>query len=112
MNENEALRKIKRNPKYFYSYANKFSKTKTKVGPLTNDKGETIKDTYEMAELLRKQYESTFSEPDLTFNIYNLNELFWNSLDDDENQDEDRNQDQEIDDENQDEDGDQDQEIE
>ena len=80
-NENEAMKRIKRNPKYFYSYAKKFSKSKNKVGPLTNEDGETVKDNFEMTELLRKQYESTFSEPDHSFNIYNLNELFWNTND-------------------------------
>ena len=61
--EGEALGKIKRNPKYFYSYANKFSKTKTRVGPLADSNGETVKDPYLMAEMLKKQYESTFSDP-------------------------------------------------
>ena len=58
--EKEALDKIKRNPKFFYSYANKFSKTKSRVGPLANEKGELVKDPYLMAQLLRKQYESTY----------------------------------------------------
>ena len=71
--ENEALIKIKRNPDYFYNYANKFTKTKNKVGPLMDKNGETVKDPYKMSEVLRKQYESTFSEPDLTSNLYNLN---------------------------------------
>ena len=61
--EGEALGKIKRNPKYFYSYANKFSKIKTRVGPLADSNGETVKDPYLMAEMLKKQYESTFSDP-------------------------------------------------
>ena len=34
------------------------------VGPLMNDKGETVKDPFQMAEILRKQYESAFSIPD------------------------------------------------
>ena len=70
--ENEALGKIKRNPKYFYSYANKFSKIRTKVGPLIDNEGNTLKEPFEMAELLRKQYESTFSEPDPDINLDNL----------------------------------------
>ena len=35
-NEIKATSKIKRNPKYFYSYVKRFSKTKPKVGPLYN----------------------------------------------------------------------------
>ena len=62
--EKEALHKIKRNPKFFYKYASKFSKTRNRVGPLINKEGETVKDPYYMGELLRKQYESTFSSPD------------------------------------------------
>ena len=61
--EKEALTKIKKNPKYFYNYANKHAKLKNKVGPLINEKQETVKEPFEMAELLRKQYESTFSQP-------------------------------------------------
>ena len=46
--ENDALGKIKRNPKYFYKYASSFSKTKNTVGPLLDEKGETVKDPYIM----------------------------------------------------------------
>ena len=75
--ENIALSKIRKNPKYFYNYANKFSKTKNKIGPLINHKGDVVKDNYEMTELLRKQYESTFSKPNSGFNIYDLKDIFW-----------------------------------
>ena len=74
--EREALGKIKRNPKYFYKYANKFSKIQNRVGPLINEKGESIKEPYLMAEVLRKQYESTFSKKDPHFNIEQLDDLF------------------------------------
>ena len=59
--EKEALHKIKRNPKYFYKYAKQFSKTRSRVGPLLNKNGETV--PFHMGEILRKQYESTFSPP-------------------------------------------------
>ena len=61
--EREAVAKIKSNPKFFYSYANKHAKIKNMVGPLVNEEEETVKEDYDMAELLRKQYESTFSKP-------------------------------------------------
>ena len=70
--EKEAIGKIKRNPKFFYKYANKFSKTRSKVGPLINKEGEYIKDPFLMSEILRRQYESTFSSPDTEVNIENL----------------------------------------
>ena len=36
--ETKALEAIKKNPKYFYSYAKKFSSLTTKVGPLLDEK--------------------------------------------------------------------------
>ena len=38
--EKEAIGKIKRNPKFFYKYANKLPKTRNKVGSLINKEGE------------------------------------------------------------------------
>jgi hypothetical protein len=72
--ENEAIDKMKINPKFFFSYASKFSKSKNKIGPLINAEREKIKDNYQMAETLRKQYESTFSTPDPEVNIENPEE--------------------------------------
>ena len=86
--ENKALAKIKRDPKYFYKYVNSFSKTKNKVSPLNNVDGETEKDPYLMAEILRKQYSSTFSTPDPDFNLDNLGEDFFKE---EENNDEKKN---------------------
>ena len=60
--ENDAVSKIKRNPKFFYSYANKYSKVRNKVGPLLNKEEESIKDPQLMAEILKEQYESAFSK--------------------------------------------------
>ena len=79
MKEKEALSRIKRNPKYFYKYANKHSKTPNRVGPLVNETGQSVKDPYLMAEILRKQYESTFSKPHENYKIENLGNLFGNS---------------------------------
>ena len=60
--ENEAVRKIKRNPKYFYSFANKSAKIRNKVGPILNEGGEIKNEPEAMADILRRQYESVFSE--------------------------------------------------
>ena len=46
------------------------------VGPLMNDKGETVKDPFQMAEILRKQYESAFSIPDPDYNIDTVRDFF------------------------------------
>ena len=62
--ERDAASKIKSNPKYFYGYAKKFSKTKPKVGPLINPKTETLtSDNCEMADILQDQYKSIFTTP-------------------------------------------------
>ena len=63
-NERKALNAIKSNPKYFYSYAKKHSKNKSRVGPLFNKKMNSfIESSKEMADLLQDQYMSVFSEP-------------------------------------------------
>ena len=89
--ERVALEKIKRNPKYFYKYANQFSKTQNRIGPLVNEEGLTVKDPFLMAEILRRQYQSTFSIPDESFNIENIGDLFRTEIDDQEEADEERN---------------------
>ena len=61
--ESEAIKKIKKNPKFFYSYARKFSKLKSGIGPFLDEKEELINDNFKMAEMLRSQYEKSFSEP-------------------------------------------------
>ena len=61
--EKTALNSIKTNSKYFFNYVKKFSKVKSKIGPLCNDDGELVSDPKEKAELLAKQYASVFSTP-------------------------------------------------
>ena len=53
--EDKALRAIKRNSKYFFSYAKRFSKIKNKIGPLFEG-GNFINDPKKMSEILSKQY--------------------------------------------------------
>ena len=59
--ELQAIHAIKKNPKYFYSYANKLQKVRTKIGPLLNKNGEYTEDSKEMANILQKQYVSIFT---------------------------------------------------
>lgn len=61
--EAKAIDSIKTNVKYFYSYAKKFSKVKTKIGPLLNKKEELVNDSKEKAEILSEQFSSVFSKP-------------------------------------------------
>ena len=60
-----AVDSIKKNPKYFFSYAKRFSKLKSNIGPLRNKStGLLQRDAKQMAELLQDQYSSVFSDPD------------------------------------------------
>ena len=53
--EGDAIKKLKTNPKYFYSYAKRFSKTRNQVGQLVNKDGAVIIESSEQAELFRNQ---------------------------------------------------------
>ncbi|XP_066935006.1 uncharacterized protein [Clytia hemisphaerica] len=58
--ENIAINSIKKNSKYFFAYARKKAKIKTKIGPLLNTNGELTQRSKEMAEILSRQYVSVF----------------------------------------------------
>ena len=62
--EDKAVNSIKRNSKYFFSYAKKFSSVKSGIGPFID----TVKDLVvtspiKMAKMLSEQYNSVFSIP-------------------------------------------------
>lgn len=61
--EKKAIDAIKKNPKYFFKYARRFSKTKSSIGPLVNEHGEVINDSFAMANMLMEQYSKMFSTP-------------------------------------------------
>ena len=46
------------------------------MGPLL-DNGESVKDPYLMAEILKRQYESTFSQPDPEVTLESLKDIFF-----------------------------------
>ena len=89
LNQCEALNKetkvaeqIKVNPKAFYAHANKFRKTKTKIGPLkagTEKVPEYIAGPQQMAEILSAQYQSVFSKPKTKLPQFNC-KVFENPL--------------------------------
>ena len=83
--EHKAVAAIKVNSKYFYSYAKKFSKTKSQVGPFlkfaTKEQDDWvyvekvfISDPLELSEMLSSQYSSVYSSP--SDNIENIESLF------------------------------------
>ena len=61
--EQKALEAIRTNPKYFFSYVKKFSKSRPSIGPLLNAHKQYVSESAEMAELLSNQYSSVFSQP-------------------------------------------------
>jgi len=64
--EKKAIEAIKDNVKFFYSYANKKRKIKSRIGPLINKSTKKMTtDSKEMAEILADQYDSVFSTPTL-----------------------------------------------
>jgi hypothetical protein len=67
--EREAIKTIKHNPKYFYTYAKKFSKSKGEIAAFVKENGELTDDPAEQAEILKKQYESVASKPMEEFKV-------------------------------------------
>ena len=61
--ELKAVKNVKNNPRYFYSYAKSKNKLKSTVGPLLNSSGELTFDPQEMSDILQHQYASVFSNP-------------------------------------------------
>ena len=52
--EKDAIKTIKHNPKYFYTYAKKFSKSKGEIAAFVKENGELTDDPAEQAEILKK----------------------------------------------------------
>ena len=62
--EKKAVGSIKENPSYFFSYAKRFSKLKSNVGPLKDSQGNLKHQPEDMANILQGQYSSVFSDPE------------------------------------------------
>ena len=61
--ESRAVSAIKKNSKYFYSYAKKKSTGKHPIGPLIDQDGTLVSNPGAMANILADQYKSAFSDP-------------------------------------------------
>ena len=61
--ESRAISKIAENPRYFFSYAKRFSSLKSNIGPLKDTNGTLKHNPKDMADLLQAQYSSVFSDP-------------------------------------------------
>ena len=60
--EHNAIKSIKKNSKFFYSYAKRFSKLRSRVGPLMDGKN-IVQDDDEMANLLASEFRKSYSTP-------------------------------------------------
>ncbi len=64
--EEQAVSKVKTNPKYFYSYAKKFPKAKRSISMLFESDNNICHDPGRIANILQKQFTSVFSDPSAT----------------------------------------------
>ena len=63
--ERKLARNSKSNPRAMYSYINKKTSTRAKVGPLKDSSGKTITDDDSMASILNTFFSSVFTKEDL-----------------------------------------------
>ena len=64
--ERKAVECVKNNPRYFFSYAKKFSKLRSNIGPHKDGNGTLHHDPKKTAQLLQEQFSSVFSNPENT----------------------------------------------
>ena len=62
--EMDVIEKIKTNPRAFFTYAKRKSKTHTNIGPLVDENNKLHCDSATMSNLLQAQYKQAFSDPD------------------------------------------------
>ena len=62
--EKNAVEAIRKNPKYFFSYAKRFQKTRSTIPVLRDGYGNLVADPTTKAEILQGQYLKVFSDPE------------------------------------------------
>ena len=67
---------MKKDPKTFFKYAKKFSKSTSDIGPFIDRDGDVISNPEKITEMLREQYESVYSIPMESMKISNPLEFF------------------------------------
>ena len=75
--ENLAIDRIKSDPNYFFTYAEKLSKTGTEVGPLQDSHGDLVNDKKLMSDLLLNQFSSVFTTPSANHVISDVTSFFY-----------------------------------
>ena len=61
--ERRAIKSIKENPRFFFSYSKRHAKCKCNIGPLLDLENKLQQDPKKMADILQHQYTSVFSDP-------------------------------------------------
>ena len=61
--EHKAIQSIRKNSKYFFAYAKRFSKLKNDIGPLIDSAENVVSDSQGMADLLASQFSNAYSHP-------------------------------------------------
>ena len=74
--EKAAISKMKKKPKAFFAYAKKFSRTKSEVGPFLDEAGNLVTSPESIVKMLKKQYESVFSNPDESMEVLDPDNFF------------------------------------
>ena len=67
--EQEAVKNLMKNPRFFYSYSRHFTKTNEKMSGFVTKNGEIVTDPFQQSEMLREQYESVYSKPDPAYSV-------------------------------------------
>lgn len=70
------MHNIKVNPKFFFKYCKKFSKTQVRVGPLQAENGEISKNSEETCHILSQQYIKVLSQPKPSKIVHDPSEFF------------------------------------
>ena len=60
--ERDVAKHRKKNPKFFFSQINRAKKSRSGIGPLTDNGGHTITDLKQQAQVLNQQYASVFTK--------------------------------------------------
>ncbi|XP_069159968.1 uncharacterized protein [Procambarus clarkii] len=61
--EQKAIQEIRKNPKYFFTYAKSKAKTTASIGLIRTSEGSYTEDDKEISETLKKPYEDMYSTP-------------------------------------------------
>ena len=74
--ENQAVSRIKTDPKFFFKYASKQSKLLREIGPFLDANGESISNRQHICQRLQDQYLSVFSPPSALHTINDITCFF------------------------------------